>query len=105
MEEEKKEENKKEENKKEEKKKEEKEIGKVVKYFSHVEAAVIEISADELKVGDTITIRGHTTNLEQKIESMQIEQDTIEVGKKGDIVGVKVKERVRPNDTVYKVIA
>lgn len=99
------EEEKKEEEKKEEKKKEEKEIGKVVKYFSHVEAAVIEISADELKVGDTIAIRGHTTNLEQEIESMQIEQDTIEVGKKGDIVGVKVKERVRPNDTVYKVIA
>ena len=99
------EEEKKEEKEKEEKKKEEKEIGKVVKYFSHVEAAVIEISADELKVGDTIAIRGHTTNLEQEIESMQIEQDAIEVGKKGDIVGIKVKERVRPNDTVYKVIA
>ncbi len=84
---------------------EEKEIGKVVKYFSHVEAAVIEISEGELKVGDTIAIRGHTTKLEQKIESMQIEQDVIEVGKKGDAVGIKVKERARPGDTVYKIIA
>ncbi len=84
---------------------EEKKIGKVAKYFSHVEAAVIEISEGELKVGDTIAIRGHTTNFEQKVESMQIEHEAIEVAKKGDSVGTKVKERVRPHDTVYKVIA
>jgi translation elongation factor EF-1alpha len=84
---------------------EEKKIGKVVKYFSHVEAAVIEISEGELKVGDKIAIRGHTTNLEQEVESMQIELDAIEVAKKGDSVGIKVKERVRPHDTVYKIIA
>ena len=84
---------------------EEKEIGKVVKYFSHVEVGVIEISEGELKVGDTIAIRGHTTNLEQQVESMQIEHDKVEVAKKGDSVGTKVKERVRPGDTVYKIIA
>ena len=83
---------------------EEKEIGKVVKYFTHVEAAVVELS-DELKVGDTIAIRGHTTNLEQKIESMQVGQDIIEAANKGDAVGIKVKERVRPHDTVYKLIS
>ena len=83
---------------------EENEIGRVVKYFTHVEAAVVELS-DELKVGDTIAIRGHTTKLEQKVESMQVGQDIIEVAKKGDAVGIKVEERVRPHDAVYKLIS
>ena len=83
---------------------EEKEIGKIAHYFSHVGVGVIEISGGELKVGDTIAIKGHTTKLEQKIESMQIEHDVVEAAKKGDSVGTKVKERVRPGDKVYKII-
>ena len=83
---------------------EEKEIGKVAKYFSHVEVAIVEISDGELKIGDTISIKGHTTKLEQKVESMQIEHDVVETAKKGDAVGIKVEERVRPHDTVYKII-
>lgn len=82
---------------------EEKEIGKVAKYFTHVEAAVVELSG-ELRVGDKIAIRGHTTNLEQEVKSMQVEHETIEVAEKGDSIGIKVKERVRPHDTVYKII-
>lgn len=83
---------------------EEKEIGKITHYFSHVGVGLIEISDGELKAGDTIAIKGHTTNLEQKIDSMQIEHETVETAKKGDSVGIKVKERVRPHDKVYKII-
>jgi len=57
-----------------------------------------------LSVGDKIHIKGHTTDFEQVVESMQIENRPVEEAKAGDDVGIKVKERVRPNDTVYRVI-
>lgn len=82
---------------------EEKEIGKISHYFGHIDVGVIEISAGELKPGDKIAIRGHTTNFEQEVKSMQIEREKVQVGKKGDGIGIKVKERVRPGDTVYKI--
>ena len=78
-------------------------VGKVASYFTHVEAAAIELEGD-LKIGDTIHIKGHTTDFEQKIESMQIENEPAEEAKAGDSIGVKVEERVRRNDVVYKVI-
>lgn len=78
-------------------------VGKVVSYFTHVEAAAIELEGD-LKIGDTIHIKGHTTDFEQKVESMQIENESAEEATAGDSIGVKVKERVRHNDVVYKVI-
>lgn len=78
-------------------------IGKVSTYFAHPEAAAIELEGG-VKVGDTIHIKGHTTDFEQKIESMEIENESIEEAKPGDSIGIKVKERVRPNDLVYKVI-
>lgn len=78
-------------------------IGKVSKYFAHPEVAAIELEG-AVKVGDTIHIKGHTTDFEQKIESMEIENEPIKEAKPGDSIGVKVMERVRPNDLVYKVI-
>lgn len=78
-------------------------IGKVSKYFAHPEVAAIELEG-AVNVGDTIHIKGHTTDFEQKIESMEIENEPIEQAKPGDSIGVKVKERVRPNDLVYKAI-
>jgi len=80
----------------------EKEIGKVSGYFSHVGVAAIKLS-DKLKVGDKIHIKGHTTDFEQGTESMQIKNKKVTEAKKGDHVGVKVKEKVRPNDTVFLV--
>ena len=82
---------------------EEKEIGQIAHYFGHVDVGVIEISDGELKIGDKIAIRGHTTNLEEVVESMQIEHEKVETAKKGDSVGIKVKERVRTGDKVYIV--
>jgi len=78
-------------------------VGGVSSYFSHVEAAAIELNGD-LKIGDTIHIKGHTTDFQQEVESMQIENELVEKAKAGDSIGVKVKERVRRHDVVYKVI-
>ncbi len=81
----------------------EKEIGKVFKYFDKPMVAAIELT-DSLKVGDTIHIKGATTDFEQNIDSMQVEGNSIEEAKAGDSIGIKVSERVRPNDKVYKVM-
>lgn len=81
---------------------ESKEIGKVFLYFSKPQVAAIELT-DELKVGNEIQIKGHTTDFTQKVESIQIENEKIESAKKGDKIGIKVSERVRPNDKVFLV--
>ena len=78
-------------------------VGRVGTYFAHPKAAAIELE-DGLKVGDTIHIKGHTTDFEQEVESMQIENESVQEAKKGDSIGVKVKERVRGNDVVYKLV-
>ncbi len=78
-------------------------IGIVTKYFPKVKAAVIELTEEGLKVGETIMIQGYTTDLQQKVESMQIEKNQIEEARKGETIGLEVSKRVRPNDTVYKV--
>ena len=86
----------------EKKEKKEKEIGKVFSYFSKIGVAAIKLTG-ALKKGDTIHIKGHTTDFKQKVASMQIENDVVESAKKGDDIGIKLKDRVRPNDKVYKV--
>ncbi len=80
----------------------EKEIGEVSSYFSHVNVAAIKLSSS-LKVGDKIHIKGHTTDFEQKIKSMQIDKKPVEKAKKGDHIGIKVQEKVRPNDKVFLI--
>ncbi|MBI2047264.1 translation elongation factor-like protein [Candidatus Pacearchaeota archaeon] len=91
------------ENKAAEKKKpEEKEIGKVTHYFDGINVAVVELTA-ALKKGDKIKLKGATTDFEQKVESMQIEHEPVDKAKKGDAIGMKVADRVRPNDRVYIV--
>ena len=81
---------------------EEKEIGRVSGYFSHVEVAAIKLSSG-LKVGDKIHIKGHTTDLETKVGSIQIENKPVKEAKKGDHIGIKVPDKVRPNDAVFLV--
>jgi translation elongation factor EF-1alpha len=85
-----------------EKKAEGKEIGRVSGYFSHVGVAAIKLT-DKLKVGDKIRIKGHTTEIEQKVDSMQIENKPVKDAKKGDHIGIKVSDKVRPNDKVFLV--
>lgn len=81
----------------------EQKIGTVQHYFDNVSVAALKIEKGGLKVGDTIHIKGHTTDFTQKIVSMQIEHDKVEEVKKGDDVGIKVKDRVREHDDVFKV--
>jgi translation elongation factor EF-1alpha len=80
----------------------EKEIGKVSTYFSHVGVAAVRLSG-KLKVGDKVHVMGHTTDFQQKVKSMQIENKSVNEAKKGDHIGIKVEEKVRPHDKVFLV--
>ncbi len=86
----------------EEEKPEGKEVGKVTHYFSHISVAVIKLDKP-LKVGDTIHIKGATTDFTQPIDSMQVEHKNIEKAKAKDDVGLKVQDKVREHDIVYRV--
>ena len=81
----------------------EKEIGYVSNYFSNISVAAIEITDDTLSVGDTIRFKGHTTDFETKVDSIQIEHESVQEAKKGESIGLKVPEKVRTQDKVYKV--
>ena len=78
------------------------EIGKISDFFAHPVVAGIELTAT-LKQGDKIHIKGHTTDLKITIDSMQVNNTNVEQAKAGDAIGIKVSERVRRGDTVYKV--
>ena len=82
---------------------EKKEIGKVSHYFGGPSVAALVLS-DMLRVGDKISIEGHTTNFETVVASIQIEHTSVPEAKAGESVGIKVPERVREGDVVYKVI-
>lgn len=80
-----------------------KEVGKVTHYYTKIGVAVVSLT-DTLSVGDRILIRGATTNFEQNVESMQIEHKNVNVAYSGQSVGLKVNQRVREGDKVYKII-
>lgn len=79
------------------------EIGKVSDFFKKPVVAGIELTAP-LKVGDKVHIKGHTTDQELTIQSMQIDNRDVKEAKAGDSVGIKISDRARQGDTVYKVI-
>jgi len=78
----------------------EKEIGTVSGFFSHVGVAAIKLSG-KLKVGEKIHIKGNTTDFEEEVDSIQIDRKDVAEAKKGDHIGIKVSEKVRPNDKVF----
>ena len=79
-----------------------KKVGKVAHYFVRIGVAVIDLTY-ELSVGDKIMFQGSTTDFEQTVASMQVEHENITTAKGGQSVGLKVEERVREGDIVYKV--
>ena len=83
---------------------EEEKIGFVSNYFSKISVAAIEITDGTVSVGDTLHFVGHTTDFEFTVHSMQIEHKSVTDAKKGDSVGIKVSEKVRERDKVYKKI-
>jgi translation elongation factor EF-1alpha len=78
-------------------------IGEVTHFFPHVKAAVIKLKKDGLSLGETIYFKGHTTDFEQKVKSMQVNHAPIEAAKKGQEIGMKVRSKVRHGDKVFKV--
>jgi translation elongation factor EF-1alpha len=77
-------------------------IGSVSEFFARPVVAGVMLSGS-LKVGDVLKIKGHTTNLEFKVSSMQIDNTPVQEARPGDKVGIKVPDRVRISDTVYKI--
>lgn len=82
----------------------EKKIGKITHYFGKISVAVVELTDDSLSVGDTIHIKGHTSDFTQKVESMQIEHQNVQKAEIGQSIGLKVIAHAHENDIVYKVI-
>ena len=81
----------------------EEKIGVIIHFFTNVNVAAIKITAGELKVGDTIHIVGAHTDFKQRIDSMEIDRNPVQMVQAGDDVGIKVKERAREHDIVYKI--
>ena len=83
---------------------EEKEIGYVSNYFKKLSVASVEITSGGVSVGDTLHFKGHTTDFKLVVNSMQIEHESVTEVKQGDSIGLKVSEKVRKGDKVYKII-
>jgi translation initiation factor IF-2 len=81
----------------------EKRIGEVVKFFSKPCVAAVKITEGELHVGDTIRIMGHTTDLTEVVASLEVDNSKVERAAAGDFVGMKISDRARVGDEVFKV--
>jgi putative protease len=80
---------------------EEKLIGKIIHYYTNIGVGIIELS-DKLSVGDKIHVKGASTDFEQTIDSMQVEHQDVNTAKAGESIGVKLNEKVRESDEVFK---
>ena len=83
---------------------EEVEVGKVSIFFAKPSVAAVEITSGTLTVGDSVRFKGATTNFDQRIESMEIDRKPVPNAAAGQSVGIKVRERVRPHDRVYRLV-
>lgn len=82
----------------------EEQVGMVVKFFSKPSVAAIEVTGGSIKKGDTLHYKGHTTDFTEAVASMELDNNPIDEAKAGDLIGVKVQERVRESDKVYKIV-
>jgi hypothetical protein len=80
-------------------------IGEVMKFFTKPSVAAVKITDGEIRVGDTIKFKGHTTDLTMALDSMEVNNQKVPRAVPGDYIGVKVADRVRPGDEVFKVTA
>ena len=81
------------------------EVAQVVDYFSHVGVVALKVTAESIDVGDVLHFKGHTTDFTEEVKSIQIEHESVEKVKVGDVAGIKVSDRVRAHDHVFKVIS
>ncbi|NQT55614.1 MAG: hypothetical protein HQ551_05245 [Desulfobacteraceae bacterium] len=82
----------------------EEQVAVIVKFFVKPSVAALEVTSGTIKTGDLLRYKGHTTDFTEEVTSMEVDNQIIEEAKVGDLIGVKVKERVRENDKVYKVV-
>lgn len=82
----------------------EEEVGVIVKFFAKPGVAAIDITKGTIKRGDILKYKGHTTDFTEEVKSMEIDNQPVDEAKVGDMIGVKVQERVREKDIVYKVV-
>ncbi len=80
----------------------EEEVGRISHYFSRINVGVVELTKGSLKVGDTIHVKGHTTDFYQKIESMQMEHAPVQTAGPGESFGLEVESLVRQHDLVFR---
>lgn len=83
----------------------EQQIGYVSNFYKNISVAAVEISNGSMSVGDTLHFLGKTTDFETAVESLQIDHNSVTEAKKGDSIGLKVPDRVRKHDKVYKVVS
>ncbi|MCD4760073.1 translation elongation factor-like protein [archaeon] len=82
----------------------EKKVGKVFAYFAKIGVAAINVTDDSIGIGETLHFKGATTDFTQEIESLQIDKKEVNHVEAGKSVGIKVKDKVRPGDEVYKAL-
>ena len=80
------------------------EVAHVQDFFSEISVAALKITSGILRVGDVLHFKGHTTDLLQEVSSMQLDHSQVKRAVKGDVVGIKVLDRVREHDKVFKVV-
>lgn len=82
----------------------EEQVAVILKFFAKPSVAALEITSGSIKTGDLLRFKGHTTDFTEEVTSLEIDNKPVEEAKVGDLVGLEVKERVRANDKVYKVV-
>jgi len=82
----------------------EKKIGEVLKFFAKPSVAAVHLTEGELMIGDSIKFSGHTTEFTEVVQSMEVDNKPVQKAVAGDSIGLKVSDRVRPGDEVFKVI-
>ena len=80
------------------------EVGVITHYFPKVDAAVVKLTKGILSIGDSIVIKGHTSDFKEKVDSIQLDHAPIQNAEQGMEIGLKVKAKVREHDVVYKII-
>jgi translation elongation factor EF-Tu-like GTPase len=81
----------------------EEQVAVVVKFFAKPGVAALKVTGGSIKKGDLLRYKGHTTDFKEVVGSMEVDNQPVDEAKAGDLVGVKIKERVRESDKVYKV--
>ncbi len=79
-------------------------VGVVVNFYAKLSVAAIKVTGGSIRKGDLLKYKGSTTDFTEEVTSMEIENQAVEEAKSGDLVGVKVKERVREKDKVHRVV-